>query len=109
MLLCGWGLGTRLTNEGCISSCLQSDQLPILHLHVTVGSLLPPQTQFPCVGRGHEGGDGATEERDHLLIVDSVRSDFSFLLCKRKTDTTTVEPLIKDTLNKGHLCIKDTF
>ena len=21
----------------------------------------------------------------------------------------TVEPLIKDTLNKGHLCIKDTF
>ena len=24
-------------------------------------------------------------------------------------DTFKVEPLIKDTLNKGHLCIKDTF
>ena len=35
------------------------------------------------------------------------------LICKfrLKKDFTgdTVEPLIKDTLNKGHLCIKDTF
>ena len=27
----------------------------------------------------------------------------------RVTYTLTVEPLIKDTLNKGHLCVKDTF
>ena len=27
----------------------------------------------------------------------------------RGKNSATVEPLIKDTLNKGHLCIKDTF
>ena len=39
----------------------------------------------------------------------SVRYTSQSHYCRKERYTCTVKPLVKDSLNKGHLCIKDTF
>ena len=51
-----------------------------------------------------------TELKSLLTALEEEFGQLTLYVCEYSSSRgATVEPLIKDTLNKGHLCIKDTF
>ena len=77
-----------------------------IHLYVQAGGHVTETSPAPSVSKtprrpgpgGHKGE--LTERIDQLTVVSSNNQTVM------ETHVHTVEPLIKDTLNKGHLCIK---
>ena len=54
-------------------------------------------------------GETETGEKIEDVMSLTVQTFFDRKIGYKTCFIATVEPLIKDALNKGHLCIKDTF